>query len=493
MEKERSNGNREYKERLIALTSERLENLASQMKFRLYEGQGEAFFLLGVSDEGQFKGLSPDEMKKSLVNLSAIAEEINAKVRILRIRDGIDGHVAEVLICQEKDSDELPIDVRIASVGNVDTGKSTVLGVLMTGEPDDGNGLARNVVFRHLHEFESGRTSSVSIKSIGFTIEGEIINQNPIKRPTDSELLELSHKTLTFLDLAGHERYLKTTIFGLTGLQPDYALLVVAANQGILPMTREHLGLALALRIPLFVVITKIDLAPEPKKKQTLHDLLNLLKLPGIALVPFVIKDEDDAIIAARTLLARKVAPIFQVSAVTMKGFDIFQSFLSLLRPTQEEEFDPQEDFHAFIDDVFSVPGVGTVVAGTILSGEIHKNDSVFLGPTDTGQYLPTKVRSMHYKRVFTNHSIAGHSVTFALQGIHRDEVRKGMILVKEINGRLAVRRFAANVFILYHSTTIRPGYSPVIHCKSIQQAARVVRMSKDIVRTGDRCSMEFE
>ena len=65
------------------------------------------------------------------------------------------------------------------------------------------------------------------------------------------------------MDLCGHEKYLKTTMFGLVGLMPDYAMLIVGANMGVSRMTREHLGISLALGVPIFFVVTKIDLAPQ--------------------------------------------------------------------------------------------------------------------------------------------------------------------------------------------------------------------------------------
>lgn len=64
-----------------------------------------------------------------------------------------------------------------------------------------------------------------------------------------------AHKT-------GHEKYLKTTLFGLTGLMPDYCLLVVGSNMGVQMMTREHISIACALNIPMFVAVTKIDICP---------------------------------------------------------------------------------------------------------------------------------------------------------------------------------------------------------------------------------------
>lgn len=65
------------------------------------------------------------------------------------------------------------------------------------------------------------------------------------------------------MDLAGHEKYLKTTMFGLSGLCPDYCMVIIGSNMGIKKMTKEHLGIAFALNIPLFIVVTKVDICPE--------------------------------------------------------------------------------------------------------------------------------------------------------------------------------------------------------------------------------------
>lgn len=64
---------------------------------------------------------------------------------------------------------------------------------------------------------------------------------------------------LTFVDLAGHEKYLKTTVFGLTGHLPDFCLIVVGSNAGVIGMAKEHLGLALALNLPVMCVVTKVN------------------------------------------------------------------------------------------------------------------------------------------------------------------------------------------------------------------------------------------
>ena len=134
--------------------------------------------------------------------------------------------------------------IKIAIAGNVDAGKSSLIGVLSTKNLDDGRGSARSNILRNKHEKLTGRTSCISFNNL-------ILN-SPLKR-----------KILSFIDLAGHEKYLKTTVFGLTGLFVDYGLVLVGANMGITKMTKEHLVIAWTLKLPIVVVFTKLDLAPE--------------------------------------------------------------------------------------------------------------------------------------------------------------------------------------------------------------------------------------
>lgn len=126
-----------------------------------------------------------------------------------------------------------PFPCRVAVVGNVDAGKSTLLGVLTHGELDNGRGFARQKLFRHKHEIESGRTSSVGNDILGFDSEGNVVNK-PDSHGGSLEwtkICEKSTKVITFIDLAGHEKYLKTTVFGMTGHLPDFCMLMVGSKK----------------------------------------------------------------------------------------------------------------------------------------------------------------------------------------------------------------------------------------------------------------------
>ena len=141
-------------------------------------------------------------------------------------------------------------EVRVCVIGNVDSGKSTLVAVLTRCIKDDGRGSARKFIFNFGHEKETGRTSSIGIDIIGYKkgmqIEPE---KHGNKNQSWNHIVKESDKIVTILDLCGHEKYLKTTIFGLTGLLPDYAMIVVGANMGVQRMTKEHLGVALALKV----------------------------------------------------------------------------------------------------------------------------------------------------------------------------------------------------------------------------------------------------
>lgn len=112
-------------------------------------------------------------------------------------------YVAEILVRKVPD-DRQCIDLRVCILGSADVGKSTLLGVLTQGQLDDGRGRARLNMFRHLHEIQTGRTSSISHEILGFDSEGNSVDYSTCS--TAEEICENATKLLTFIDLAGHQR-----------------------------------------------------------------------------------------------------------------------------------------------------------------------------------------------------------------------------------------------------------------------------------------------
>lgn len=169
---------------------------------------------------------------------------------------------------------------------------------------DNGRGKARLNLLRHRHEIETGRTSSISRQIIGFTPQGILINFATPFVSTWDQICQLSSKVITFMDTCGHPKYQKTTLSGLTGRFPDYACLIINGNAGGLnEISKEHLTIALVLKVPLTVVITKIDIIRMDQLTKTIQDLFKVLKAPGTKLVPVIIENEDDIAVSIPTFV----------------------------------------------------------------------------------------------------------------------------------------------------------------------------------------------
>ncbi|XP_029410940.1 GTP-binding protein 1 isoform X2 [Nannospalax galili] len=446
---------------LVSPTSEQYDSLLRQMWERMDEGCGETIYVIGQGSDGTEYGLSEADMEASYATVKSMAEQIEADVILLRERQEAGGRVRDYLV-RKRVGDNDFLEVRVAVVGNVDAGKSTLLGVLTHGELDNGRGFARQKLFRHKHEIESGRTSSVGNDILGFDSEGNVVNK-PDSHGGSLEwtkICEKSTKVITFIDLAGHEKYLKTTVFGMTGHLPDFCMLMVGSNAGIVGMTKEHLGLALALNVPVFVVVTKIDMCPANILQETLKLLQRLLKSPGCRKIPVLVQTKDDVIVTASNF--------------------------------SSERYREEEPAEFQIDDTYSVPGVGTVVSGTTLRGLIKLNDTLLLGPDPLGNFLSIAVKSIHRKRMPVKEVRGGQTASFALKKIKRSSIRKGMVMVSPRLNPQASWEFEAEILVLHHPTTISPRYQAMVHCGSIRQTATILSMDKDCLRTGDKATVHF-
>ncbi|KAK3494118.1 GTP-binding protein 1 [Neurospora hispaniola] len=418
-----------------------LQKLADIVGERLDEGHGESVFDIGFENHGESLKLTKEDWEVAYKRLSQAAAQIDADCQLLLTKnlggdlDGAptrDGDVSgKVMIRRRPSAAEDVIETRIAVVGNVDAGKSSMLGVLVKGDLDDGRGRARVNLFRHKHEIETGRTSSVGMEIMGFDSHGQtILSDTPGRKLSWEEIGKRSAKVITFTDLAGHERYLRTTVFGLLSSSPNYCLLMVAANNGLIGMSKEHLGIALALNVPIMVVITKIDICPPNILEQTITQITRILKSPGARKIPIFIKNHEECINTATQFVSQRICPIFQVSNVTGENLSLVRSFLNILPHHGRYDADAPFEFH--VNDTFSVPHVGTVVSGIVKSGVIHAGDEVYLGPDGLGKFTTTAIRSIERKRIGVPAASAGQSASFALKRVKRKDVRKGMVVLSK-------------------------------------------------------------
>ena len=427
-----------------------------------------------------------------MAELSRVANDLRADYVLLGCKCTPDGRqIAEYLIRKKAEINDFK-EVRVAVVGNVDAGKSTLLGVLTHCELDNGRGLARQKLFRHKHEIESGRTSSIGNDILGFDSKGNVVNKAAAHGNNLDwvGICEASSKVVTFIDLAGHEKYLKTTIFGMTGMFPDATMLIIGSNAGVVGMTKEHLGLALALNVPVYVVITKVDMCPPNVLANTIKLLQRVLKSPGCRKIPVMVQSAEDVILAATNFATERLCPVFQVSNVSGLNLDLLKMFMNLLTPRSANFDDEPAEFQ--IDDHYHVTGVGTVVSGLTLKGIIRVNDVLCLGPDSLGHFINVAVKSIHRKRMPVKEVHSGQTASFALKKVKRTDIRKGMVMVAPSLQPVASWEFEGEILVLHHPTTISPRYQAMVHCGSVRQTASILSMSRDYLRTGDKARVHF-
>jgi elongation factor 1-alpha len=156
---------------------------------------------------------------------------------------------------------EIPdTQVAIAIAGSVDSGKSSYIGVTTSGVLDNGRGSARAGVAKHPHEVESGQTSDISTR---------ILN------------IKDKNKAITFVDLCGHEKYLKTTVRGIASYFPDYGCVIVSPQREVTDMTTQHYKMLISHNIPIFIVVTRVDVSLEEQYNRTLKSIERMCKKSG--------------------------------------------------------------------------------------------------------------------------------------------------------------------------------------------------------------------
>ncbi|RLN57235.1 hypothetical protein BBJ29_008111 [Phytophthora kernoviae] len=472
-----------------------------------------------------------DDLKERL-QLQPEAPEDEEKAET-QIQDQVQDTVLVAGLQDEAGRRDMLRTLRLAFVGNVDSGKSSLIGTLIKGDLDDGRGSSRKAIFRHKHEIESGRTSSVATAYLGFDENGEqILSKRSGKLIPWVELAKMAHKRIQLIDLAGHEKYLKTTVFGLTGMQPDIVVVVVGANMGVKRMTKEHLAIAVALEIPIVVALTKIDISPKNVAKETLTTIRQVLRRYGKMVM--LVKTPEQAVTAAKGIPSNRVTPILPISNVTGDGLEnlrrilyetspaaLFKAGLSASTLATTKSINQEESIAATtvgdgssektitasdvvempIDETYQVPGVGFILAGTLVTGSFKVNDVLQVGPDYHGNFHKVTVRSMESMYVPLKELVSGQTAALCVRSVNkkfslsRSTFRKGMILISpEIKVFDYVSRvFEARVVILHHQTTVTVGYQPMINCRTIRQTAEIVSIeNQDVIRTGDRALVRF-
>ena len=286
--------------------------------------------------------------------------------------------------------------VNIGTIGHVDHGKTTLTAAISKVLTDKGFTKAEEA--RSFDQIDNAPEE----KERGITINSSHIEY------------ETANRHYAHVDCPGHADYVKNMVTGAA--QMDGAILVVAATDGPMPQTREHILLARQVNVPKIVVfMNKVDLVDDP-------EMLDLVEMEIRDLLKFYGFDDECPIIRGSALGALNGEPKWEDKV--MELMDAVDSYIPI--PVRENE----KPFLMPIEDIFSITGRGTVVTGRIETGTIHVNDAVELvGFGDAPR--ATTVTGVEMFRKLLDQGEAGDNVGLLLRGIDKKDVKRGEVVAK--------------------------------------------------------------
>ncbi len=262
---------------------------------------------------------------------------------------------------------------------------------------------------------------------------------------------------LGFIDVPGHERFIHTMLAGAAGI--DFALLVVAADDGVMPQTQEHLNILDLLGIKRgAVALAKTDRVDDARIAQVESDLHHLL---------------------AETHLAGM--PIFPVSAVSGQGVDALRRYLHEAAHTLPH-LGTEGGFRLAVDRSFSLKGTGTVVTGTVFSGRVQVGDELRTSPSGK----TVRLRSLHVMNQAAQSGVAGQRCALNLVGVGKEEIQRGdWIVTPRLHAPSG--RFDVRITLSGHAPHALHHWAPIhLHLGAAHVMARVALLEGESLAPGD-------
>ncbi len=352
--------------------------------------------------------------------------------------------------------------VNIGTIGHVDHGKTTLTAAITKVLAERGG--AEFIAYDQIDKAPEERARGITISTAHVEYE--------------TEARHYAH-----VDCPGHADYIKNMITGAA--QMDGAILVVAASDGPMPQTREHVLLARQVNVPHIVVyLNKVDLLDDEELLELvdmeIRELLDEYEFPG----------DDTPIILGSALKALEgdTSEIGEPSILAlMEAVDTFI-------PTPEREID--KPFLLPIEDVFTITGRGTVATGRIERGQIRTGEKVeVVGITETRE---TTVTGVEMFRKILDYGQAGDNVGILLRGVKRTEIQRGQVIAKP-RSILPHTKFTCECYILKKSEGGRHkpffnGYRPQFYFRTTDITGKVeLDEGTEMVMPGDNISMTIE
>ena len=375
----------------------------------------------------------------------------------------------------------------IGTAGHIDHGKTSLVRAL-TGTDTD----------RLPEEKKRGMSIELGYAFLAPSNDGPAVGKGSVAPAATAGQTEvvpafgLPREPIAFIDVPGHEKLLHTMISGATGI--DFALLLVAADDGVMPQTREHLAVLSLLGIDRGVVaITKIDRVDEARVQEVTQQVTALLADTPLAHAPIipVSATRGDGVAELRQLLRTEAARLDAAhgadGTADPHGSDSPVRAAAATEPAETTAdttaaLPAQAGFRLAIDRVFSLDGVGTVATGTVHAGRVQVGDVLQQLPDGPKEL---RVRSLHAQNRSTDTAHAGQRCAINLAGVERDQLQRGHWLaqpgIASVSDRLDVELH------LWHAEprAIRSGTRVHVHLGTTASPAAVAVLDADTLAPG--------
>ncbi|MHA1432026.1 MAG: GTP-binding protein, partial [Candidatus Freyarchaeota archaeon] len=483
----------EFKRYLKAkdLSPKRKQKLIAQLKYITSEGEGNLY--VGVEDINDEKwevfGLTEEDTEISDFVLRRICQEAGITIAHKKIFNTDKGLVTRYVlvtdfvlrrICQEAGitiahkkifntdkglvtryvlvrtpTEELQDLISIGFAGRVNSGKSTLIGVLMGNKLDNGRGSARAYLLKHPQELEKGQTADLHFAFIGLNHNNEITPlENPLNPEERARVLDHAKRIINFVDAPGHSEYVKTMIRAILGSDSQYGVILIPAMA--------------SKETPFIVLISKVDQAKPPELERVREVIRQTIK--NIGRLPVWVRDDSDVKIVQKEINHRVIVPVIEVSSVTGGGLDLLKKILATLpsRINQELILKPAL---AYIDKVYlGIRGTNVVVTGTVKQGMFKPEQKVKIGPDENGEFFEGRIATVEVFKERVQRVKAGDIFGFDVKRIDPKKLRRGQV-ISDVDMELrACRFFEANIVVTRHPAKISVGYSPVLQTNTIHQ-----------------------
>jgi GTPase len=419
-------GNIEYKVRLDLKDIYSLKKMATQMIWRLNEGKNIygkwiAHYYLGIDDDGSIANMNEDIINISLDIIKKVAEKCNSEITMIDKININNFYVAEVKIEKIFDENKIAKEIRICFMGDSNTGKTTTISNIVYNMTDDGNGHARNYIFKHKHERETGKTSSIKHDIIGFK-NNSIINYKSLPMITWETITLTSEYVISLFDLPGCNKYVNTALYAYSGLKPHFNIILISLTETSID-ENNFLKNSILNNDRIHILLTKNDLVDKKNIEDKISQIKNYVMLYSKKiLMDYESKEINYNLTIPIDIIDNKKNNNNIFNSI-IKNMITFKSKIDLYKNITSSVFN--------IIEVYQIPEKGSIVSGICISGFIEYNKIYYIGPIDK-RFIPIKINTIHKKQVSCKKINYDETGSIEIGNIGEINISKNMIIISE-------------------------------------------------------------